>query len=72
MAANIFVYYWLAGLGAVHLTIIAEDRGGGAFANKNYSQGQAFDQFFQMPGVYQGGMLTARTDSHIRDEPLKK
>ena len=44
--------------------------GGRAFANKNCPQGRAFDQFFQMlgvfPGVYGGGgMLAAGIDSHI-------
>ena len=45
--------------GAGHLTI-TEGTGGGAFANKNWPQGRAFDQFFQMPGACPGGgeMLT--------------
>ena len=53
--------------GAGHLTIIV-GTGGGAFANKNCPQGQAFEQFFQMPGVYPGGgMLAAGIDSYISD-----
>ena len=47
---------------AGHLTIIVWT-GGGAFAYKNCQQGQAFDQFFQMPGG--GGMLADGIDSHI-------
>ena len=44
MANAIFVY-WSNGLGAGRLTIIVGTRGG-AFANKNCPQGQAFDIFF--------------------------
>ena len=55
---------WRAG----HLTT-TEGTGDGAFANKNCPQGWAFEQFFQMPGVFPGvcpgGMLAAGTDSHI-------
>ena len=47
-----------------------EGTGGGAFANNNCPQGQAFEQFFQMPGVCPGvcpgGMLAAGIDSHIK------
>ena len=53
------------------MTIIV-GTGGGAFANKNCPQGQAFEQFFQMPGVCPGvcpgGMLAAGIDSHIKDQ----
>ena len=41
---------WMAG----HLTT-TEGTGDGAFANKNYPQGRAFEQFFQMPGFARGG-----------------
>ena len=50
MAINIFVYIGRIGLGAGHLTIIV-GMGDRAFANKNCPQGQAFNQFFQMPEV---------------------
>ena len=50
---------WRAG----HLTTTEGTRGG-AFANKNCSQGRAFEQFFQMPGE---GVLAAGIDSHITD-----
>ena len=43
--ANVIFVYWSNGLGAGHLTIIVGTRGG-AFANKNCPQGQAFDFFF--------------------------
>ena len=49
---------------ARHL-ITTEGMRGGAFANKNYPQGRVFEQFFQMPGVCPGGMLTAGIDSHV-------
>ena len=38
------------GGGGGYLTII-EETGVGAFANESCPLGQAFDQFFQMPGV---------------------
>ena len=57
---------WRAG----HLTT-TEGTGGGTFANKNCPQGRAFEQFFQMPGVYPGvcpgGMLAAGIDSHLKN-----
>ena len=62
--ANVIFVYWSNGLGAGHLTIIVGTRGG-AFANKNCPQGQAFDFFFQVPGVCPGAMLAAGIDSHI-------
>ena len=37
--------------GAGHLIIIVETEGR-AFANKSFPQGQAFDQLFQMPGIF--------------------
>ena len=43
---------WRAG----HLTT-TERTGGQAFANKNCPQGQAFEIFFQMPGVCPGVFL---------------
>ena len=55
---------WRAG----HLTT-TEGTGGWAFANKNYPQGRAFENFFSnvrgMPGGLPGGMLAAGIDSHI-------
>ena len=64
MANNISVY-WSDGLGAGHLTIVV-GTGGGAFAKKNYPQGRAFVNFFQVPGVCTGGgMLVAGIDLHI-------
>ena len=53
MANNISVY-WSDGLGAGHLTIVV-GTGGGAFAKKNYPQGRAFANFFQVLGVCTGG-----------------
>ena len=41
---------WRAG----HSTT-TEGTGGGAFANKTFPQGRAFEQFFQMAGVCPGG-----------------
>ena len=71
MANKIFVY-WSDGLVAGHLTIIV-GTGGGAFANKNYPQGRAFDKTFQVPGVCRGvcprggcSRLESGIDSHIR------
>ena len=41
--------------------------GGRGICQQNCPQGRAFDQFFQMPGVFPGGgMLTAGIDSHIK------
>ena len=64
--------------GARYLTIIV-GTGSGALDNKNYRQGRAFDQFFQLPGVCLGvcrgggGMLALGIDSHIIDhiKPMK-
>ena len=53
MSTNIF-YIGQMDWGPGHSTIIV-GTGGGAFANKNCSQGWAFDQFFQMPGVSREG-----------------
>ena len=71
MATNNFLY-WSDGLEGRAFDHHRRN-GGGAFANKNCPQGQAFEQFFQMPGVYPGvcpggGMLAAGVDSHISHE----
>ena len=65
--AGQLIFFILVGR-AGYLTIIV-GMAGRAFANKNCPQGQAFDQFFQIPGVarrFTRGMLVAGIDSHIR------
>ena len=47
--AGQLIFFILVGR-AGYLTIIV-GMAGRAFANKNCPQGQAFDQFFQIPGV---------------------
>ena len=50
-----FLYIGLMDWGARRLIVLeGTGGGGGAFANKKCPEGQAFDQFFKMPGVWPG------------------
>ena len=72
MPTNSFVY-WLDGLGEEgggwHLTITILRNGGGAFANKHFPQGRAFNKFFQVPGVCPGGCSRLELTRTFRSKP---
>ena len=57
---NFFLYVCLMDGGSGHLPLIVAT-GGGAFANEIFLLGQAFDQFFRMPGCCPG-VLAAGID----------